>query len=1334
MVNFDTYLKSICDQYAQWGIVYTLTDVVGERRVKAEASPLLFELNLMVQAVQPAQENARERQQTVERLGVLEGLRKYAKEQVLLVGRPGSGKSTALQRLVLDEAEKTQRGEQATIPVLVALRHYDENESVIDWIRRSLRSHGAFLDNPEIDELLREKRFLLLFDGINELPSQKARQNLTNFRRENPGTPMIFTTRDLGVGGDLDIGKKLEMQPLNETQMREFVKRYLPEQGEEMLRQLGGRLREFGETPLLLWMLCSLFKTTGKVPPNLALVFRQFCQSYYDQLKQDVPISDESRRWCPLILQQLAWKMTQGREATELQVAISQSEAEEILTGYLQDEKFDQPRNRAMKWLEDLSNHHLLELGENHQIEFLHQLIQEYFTAEFLLKLLPSLGDDELQRAYLNYLKWTEPLALMLELVEDKAQALRVVRLALEVDLRLGARLAGKVKPQFQVQTVELIEGLEVVQQQKIELLGITGSNQAISPLQQALNDEDNSVRFSAAEALGNIGELVVSSLIQYLHYEDHLVRSSAAKALGNIGNEAAVMALIQALNDEDNSVRSSAADALGKISNEAAVPALIQALNNEDDSVRSSAAKALGEIGNEAAVTALIKALNDENYLVYLSVCFALENIGELVVFFLIQALQSEDYLVHSRASDVLEKIGNKAVTALIKALNDENYLVCLRAAFALGNIGNEAAVTALIQALQSEDDWVRYRAAEALGKIGNEAAVTALIQALQSEDDWVRYTAAEALGKIGNEAAVTALIKALQSEDNSMRYRAAEALGRIGNEVAVTVLIKALQSEDNSMRYRAAEALGEIGNEAAVTALIQALKDEDNWVRSSAAFALGEIGNEAAVTALIQALKDEDYSVYSKAAEALGKIGNEAAILALIQALHYHYKDFLLCVSVAFALGEIANKTAVTALIQALHFEDICVRFSAVLALEKSAISKALPELTKLLKTNTEIYLLDIIAAIQNRCKFYNYDLTQPKTLTESNQDNPTAQFISVPLMNILHLSDLHFGNSENAINWYNQLAEDLYQELGCQQLDALILSGDIANKSTPEEYAAAQVFLDNLRDEFQLKPEQIVLVPGNHDLNWGLSEDAYTPIRRKNYKGPLDEGRYIDNGNYIEIRDDDKYQQRFQHFSDFYKSIKNQPYPLPYEQQAILHHFPTQNLLIVGFNSAWQLDHHYRTRASINPNAITNAIIAIRREPEYAKCLKIAVWHHPLNSSGEDRITDAGFMEQLAKSGFRFAIHGHIHKAETSLYKYDMSAGGRKLDIICAGTFGAPVREWVPGYPLQYNLLKLEGNKLTVYTRRREELNGAWKPDARWLQGAGENPLPYYEILLG
>jgi predicted NACHT family NTPase len=63
---------------------------------------------------------------------------------------------------------------------------------------------------------------------------------------------------------------------------------YLPEQGEAMVRQLGERLREFGSTPLLLWMLCSVFAKEGRIPENLGEVFRVFTRGYERRVKQDV--------------------------------------------------------------------------------------------------------------------------------------------------------------------------------------------------------------------------------------------------------------------------------------------------------------------------------------------------------------------------------------------------------------------------------------------------------------------------------------------------------------------------------------------------------------------------------------------------------------------------------------------------------------------------------------------------------------------------------------------------------------------------------------------------------------------------------------------------------------------------------------------------------------------------------------------------------------------------------------------------------------------------------------------------------------------------------------
>jgi len=1443
MVDWSGYLESICTDYAQWWEVYTLTEVVGKQQQKPEKIPLLFDFGLMVQTVEQEQEQRdskeREEKEHIERLGVLEGLRKYAAEHVLLVGRPGSGKSTALARLLLEEAQRRRAGENGgEIPVLVELSYYPT--SILDLIQDFLQRHQPKLevDGSTLKNWLRQGQLLLLVDGVNELPSQQARQDLHTFRQNyQKTTPMVFTTRDLGVGGDLDITKKLEMQPLSEGQMQQFVRKYLPEQGEQMLKQLGSRLREFGQTPLLLMMLCSVFtQNRNRVPVNLGSVFRQFTQIYNRKLKQDIPISQESRRWWQPMLQQLAWVMTCGEGKTQLQVAIPRQQAEAVLMEFLQG-KVANPEDCALCWLDDLLNHHLIQLRAGEQIEFRHQLLQEYYTAEYLLKLLTSsytspshISDEELKREYLNYLKWTEPLALMLELLDNEAQAVRVVKLALEVDWRLGARLAGAVKPKFQEQTVGLVAGLEIPQLFKIQLLGITSSESAFPSVLQALTDEEDYVRRSAAEALGKIGtestiptliqvlqdqdyfvnsiavevlykigtEAAIPTLIQALQHKDYSVRSSAAEALGKICTESTIPILTQALQDEDYFVRSSAAEVLGKIGTESTIPTLIQALQDEDYFVRSSAAIALGKIGAKVAIPTLIQALQDEDYSVRRNAAVALGKIGtEASIPALIQALQDEDYSVRRNAAVALGKIGTEAsIPALITALQDEDYSVRRNAAVALGEIGTETAIPALITALQDQNYSVRSRAAEVLGKIGTKAATPAFIQALQNEDDEVRNIAAEVLGKIntesatipfiqalqdedysvrrnavealrkiGAEATIPALITALQDQDYSVRSRAAKALGEIGTEVAVPALITALQDQDDSvcrnavdalskigtraatpaliqalqaqdsyLRRRAAETLGKIGTGTAIPALIQALQDEDNYLRKIAAEVLGKIGTEAAIPALITALQDEDDYVRQNAAVALGKIGTEVVISALIKALQD--QNYSVRKNAAVALGKIGTEVVISVLIKALQDRSSSVRSSAAESLGKIGTESAIHQLVKALKQENFVtanqgdtldFAINALEQIQECYQLYNPTLTQPIPTPE-----PLPHIPSTQLMYILHLSDLHITTPNQATLWSNQLAEDLRNELDIPHLDALILSGDIANYSTPEEYQAAEQFLHNLRQDFPLEPEQIIIVPGNHDLNWKQAKKAYNLVDREEYEGKLQEGHYIEESStVIRVRDEEAYQQRFVHFSQFYQAIANQPYPLDYDQQSILYHLREQNLLILGLNSAWELDHHYKSRASINMNALSNALTQIRRNRVYDNCLKIAVWHHPLISAYEDRITDAAFLEQLAVAGFRFFLHGHIHEAKTSNYRYDMSQDGRKLDQICAGTFGAPTQELVTGTPWQYNLLQFEPDKLTVRTRRRTKENGAWEADSIWRQGKGTSSVDYYRI---
>ncbi|WP_044033921.1 NACHT domain-containing protein, partial [Microcystis aeruginosa] len=804
MIDWTPYLKSISDseKYAQWETFYTLTDVEGKTR-PAKTEPLLKDL--WVQTIEKEPQNPQERAERpekTERFTVLEGLRKYAANHVLLKGRPGSGKSTALARLLLEESVGAQslrlnqqnQAKIIQIPILIELRLYET--SILDLILQFLKRHKLIIDSNTLESWLLENqnfRPLLLFDGINELPSYTARQNLKNFRHQYAEIPMIFTTRDLG-SDDLDIEKKLEMLPLSEAQMRDFVKVYLPEKGEEMLKQLGNRLKEFGQTPLLLWMLCSVFDNNqNKIPANLGLVFQGFTKEF-DIHKRDiegVKISENLRRWQNRLLQHLAWTMTTGENPTEIKLSISKNQAEEILIEFLQG-KISYPDNTALEWLEDLLKYHLIHLEGNDKIAFRHQLIQEYYTAEELKKKLPHLRDEQLQWDYLNYLKWTEPVALLLGLLDNETQAKRVVKLGLEIDLKLGARLAGEVNFKFQKQTVGLVLGLDVLKQFKVELLGLTKSNQVVNELLKALKDSDGVVRRNAVEALGKIGtETAIAGLLKALEESNKDVRWKAAFALGKIGSETAIAGLLKALKDSDKDVRSNAVVALCKIGSETAIAGLFKVLEHSDKDVRGNAAFALGKIGSETAIPRSLKALENSDRNARRSAAFALGKIGsEEAIPVLLKALEDSDGYVRWKAAAGLAKISSEtAIPGLLKALEDSDEDVRGNAVWVLGNIGSETAIAGLLKTLEHSNKDVRGKAAEALGNIGSETAIPGLLKALEDSNKDVRMYAAEALGKISSETAIPGLLKALEHSDVYVRWKAAEALGKIGSETAIPV-----------------------------------------------------------------------------------------------------------------------------------------------------------------------------------------------------------------------------------------------------------------------------------------------------------------------------------------------------------------------------------------------------------------------------------------------------------------------------------------------------------------------------------------------------------------
>jgi tetratricopeptide (TPR) repeat protein len=105
------------------------------------------------------------------------------------------------------------------------------------------------------------------------------------------------------------------------------------------------------------------------------------------------------------------------------------------------------------------------------------------------------------------------------------------------------------------------------------------------------------------------------------------------------------------------------------------------------------------------------------------------------------------------------------------------------------------------------------------------------------------------------------------------------------------------------------------------------------------------------------------------------------------------------------------------------------------------------------------------------------------------------------------LIHLSDIHFGRKPDGSEMHRfrpkgplhqkkTLAEHVIAECSKEKASDvglfLIISGDVAYQAKSDEYRDAAKFTKDLMRELALDPAHLVIVPGNHDVNWTLSSN--------------------------------------------------------------------------------------------------------------------------------------------------------------------------------------------------------------------------------------------------
>ncbi len=857
--EFQCYLQKICSRYEQWWTVDALTEIIAARQ-----ATFSFE-----QMVQTEDKKPGEKPQIVS-LPILKGIQNYVEsEHILLVGSPGVGKSTALLRCLVSFAKAELGKPEPRIPVLVRLKRYnvlsssEDLSGMLTLIRDALKP-PLRLKIPEVEELLFEKRLILLLDGLNEMPADTVRTQLKAFREEckDSEIPLICTTRELG-SGDLGIKRRLEVQPPSPLEINRFLRECMPAQAQQVLQLLSRDNRELSRTPFVLWMLYHLFQETGAVVETLGEAFRQFFRSF-KKYKEDAPVTDERRKaWNPW-LEHLAFTMLNSPEPTDPGLKISDEQAEKVLA-----ERFGDLQGASSR-IEELLKYHLLERVSEREVSFHHQLIQEYYAAERLLQKLPKLLKKQpdqnyvpFQIDYLNYLKWTEPIALMLGLPEIEDQAIRVVELALDIDLILGSRLAGEVKTAFQPHTVAstMRKLASVVPEEpvwlKLELLERIGSKAVVSQLIHLLDHPSDRIRDNAYFTLLDIDPGAVpeqcrvredSRRIQQLlegvsespETEElpPLAPQTVEKLVPNVrtifnawvsqklSSGEVIEKLNPMLQDSDDQVQWSVVRVLGSLNSEAVIPSLLQVIEEPKSLVCKSAAWALGRLGFKSVIPKLIQIVKQhQNPHVRCSVVYALAIIGsEEVVPGFLHAMQDSDIRVCCAAIEASETIDSGAIVpGLLAVISHSAPHVRRIAAYNLrilsvkeniAKLLNETYLQTLVQRLDYPDIWVRWRIAFTLWNVASEEVIPLLRPKLDHQNPDVGLSVALVLGKFGCKDAVPGLIQLMNNSNLSehpdiyeITRTAAYALGQVKDDVTAKHLPELLtliptQSGEDALR----------------------------------------------------------------------------------------------------------------------------------------------------------------------------------------------------------------------------------------------------------------------------------------------------------------------------------------------------------------------------------------------------------------------------------------------------------------------------------------------------------------------------------------------------
>lgn len=302
----------------------------------------------------------------------------------------------------------------------------------------------------------------------------------------------------------------------------------------------------------------------------------------------------------------------------------------------------------------------------------------------------------------------------------------------------------------------------------------------------------------------------------------------------------------------------------------------------------------------------------------------------------------------------------------------------------------------------------------------------------------------------------------------------------------------------------------------------------------------------------------------------------------------------------------------------------------------------------------------------------------------------------------LTILHLSDLHLGEHHNfAEGGVASLLERLRQDAergAALRPDLVVVTGDLTYKAKPSEFMAAERLLAGLVEHFQIGRDQVVVVPGNHDVSWPMCQAYFSECEA------------------AEVEASPPYWTKWKNFVDsfgrFYGDLERLPVFVE-GQPWTLFEIPGQAVVVAGLNSTIAETHrdgeHYGFVGEEQLRFFARELASYRAKGY----LRVVALHHDVLAPEDKRSReDAGDLRRIVGPHANLILHGHRHEQQLVWMERD-------VPIFAVGSAGVRVDKRPEEIANQYQWLRVFGDRVEYRVRR-------WVPhQKRWVDDTSAGP---------